>query len=289
MSEFRYPKIYKYFSVVGILFFIVCIAIGFFIIFDEAKLSVLIIFLLITILFALLAYAAYDFFKRSDDVFKATDSGIFLSTRENNDRLVAWHEVSNIKERNILLQRLDLINHNGVIILKIDYFLKNFDLLLDHILSRLNLSNIFSQKQKYFKSSWYVRGIFIIGAIAFSFAVVGSAISNQYDATLIFMGLIIFSIVGYLWEVKNISIEDEYLLIASFFKKKKIPYNELKDIILKNEKDTKGNLSLALLLMLDRGKPIKINYIQDGILPLFASLHSTWTDYKEHKNNFKKL
>ncbi len=287
MKQYYYPKIYKWLSIVAMLFFgsLSIIGIGL-IIFDYSNISELFIFIPIILFLFSFAYMGYEFFQRCDDIITVEDSGIHVVDKDASEHSVYWNDIYTVQERAIL-QCMDLKNRSGDTLLKIDYQLVGFDELCEIILSKVNHSNN-SRLKNNFVSSWLIRGVFIVPAVLFSGGIIGSFVSNQFSAMWGFAGFVLFSIIGYLWVVKRIIVEENSITINNFFKGKTIKYSDINDVILKNDRDGKGNLISTVFLFISDKKPIKIAGIQGGSLAVYESIKTAWEKERLSNINEKK-
>ena len=275
MNEFYYPRKYKWFSIVAILFFGALSIISFVTsIMDYENISDVAVFIPSSLFFLIFVYMGYEFLCRCNDIITLDDSGIHIFYKNDSKQTINWNDIYEVRERS-QLQRIDLLNRFGDTLLKIDYQLAGFDMLCETILSKSRYTQNVKQKRA-FISSWLIRGIFIVSAIFSGCAIVGSYTSGQFNAMCGFTGFLLLCGFGYLWEVKRIRVDENEISIHSFFKKRTIKYTDISDVVLKSDKDGKGNLISTVYLVLDHDKPVKFAGVQGGSLALYESIKSAW-------------
>jgi hypothetical protein len=282
MKEFYYPKYYKWLSIASMLLFgsLSLAGIGSVIFDNKNNINQLSIFIPISLFLMVFAYIGYEFFRRCCDIITVDDSAIHRFNK-NNLKNVYWSDIYSIRERS-LSQRMDLLDKFGNTLLKLDYQLIEFDSLCEIILSKVRHEKNANFK-KAFVSSWLIRGIFIISATLFSCGIIGSYISGQFKAMWYFVGFVLFSIFGYLWEVKRITINEKSITIKTFFKRKIINFRDINNIILKNDKDGKGNLISTVFLVFSHKKPLKIAGMHEGIFIVYESIKAAWEKDRKRK------
>ncbi len=289
MERFEYPKSMKWLSLFSVLFFGVCAAATPTIPHDFKRLSPVLIVAAMEILFIFLAYHGYAFFRRTDDVFSATENGLDIQTR-NKQFVITWHESGGNKFYQ-LLQHVELYNHSGEHIITIDYQLKSFDTLLKLIVSRIPMLDIVSQNEfTLSKSTHFTYIIFIvipslaaIGVILY-YPVTNSAFVDIFVCTLCICFAVLF-LISYVWAIKAVRIYPDRIQINNIIKIRTIYYEDITDIMLRTRiTDEYGDKKVALFIERHGKKPIRLSGIKGGLIPIYQSIRHALNDYRIAKS-----
>ncbi|MBI9091836.1 MAG: hypothetical protein JEZ12_21705 [Desulfobacterium sp.] len=286
MKQFHYPKFYRWLSVVAVLLFGSLSIIGTgFVLYEYKNVSKVLIFLPVSLFLSMFTHIVYDFFRRRNDTIMVDDSAIHVIGKDDSKHSIHWNDIYTIHERP-LSQRMDLRNRFEETLLKIDYQLVGFDNLCQIILSKKSDSNN-PNLENNFVSSWFIRGLFIASVVFFGSGAIASFVDDQFDTMWGFAGFVLLSIIGYSWEVKRITVDENSVTIKSFFKRRTYRYSDIIDVNLKNDNDGKGNLISTVFLFFGDKEPVKVAGIQGGIFAVYESIKSAWEKDRQIFTNEK--
>ena len=272
MKEFTYPRSRKPLLLFVVLFFTSFALLGIYLAaFESASIPSLMINLLITLCFIVLATLAFRSYRKGEEVVMVDDSGIFVATDNASKPFVKWSDIYAVGE-NALFQRIELKNSLDDAVVKIGYHLHGINDFCNIFATRMNLAEYLRQNNRDFAVSWFIRVAHFLGFITFSALTVSFIIFFNVFYMLVFAALDLFLLYEWVTEVKSVKVENHAVVIGKLYKKLIIQFENIHDVYLRVDVVGRNNSKLTAYVIHGKEKPLKIRGMQGGSFPVYVSI-----------------
>ena len=266
MQEFKLDKKYITLMKGCLVVFIAFLALGFALPFlpEEEKGNpngTLIATLMCTVVFVPLSVFTWLTLRKLPYADVASDDdGIWYMHAGKNKGLISWERITNVKER-AYMQCLDLMDHDGKKLLRVEYQLLGFEHLRDTLNEKTSNANpeirqsTFSKPPRY--HLFYLAYVVGFSALGLYVGADGSPLLG-YGAM---SALVAVGIYEYIVTATGINIVNGNFEIAYPFTKRNVPFTDVEDILIADEFHKGSRIPEVWVISKNAKKPFKLKQI----------------------------
>ena len=229
---------------------------------------------LIFVAFAFLSWQLRQTYRRSIGV---GGGGLWQFGPGERPRFIAWEDIDEVTERSVM-QRLVVADRRGGKI-NLEYQLQGFERLRGIVLenTKSNRERKFQNRTEFRKDRSVIDLIAVISALFFGALAVVSLRDNEILKACFFMIFAVaMPLVAIISMATRLNLTDAGVVVSYLLKQEFIPFSDITDIQLRNERDGHGN-SLAFVHLFRSGaKPVKLGGFKGGSIPLYETLLRHW-------------
>ena len=213
--------------------------------------------------------------RRLFDHVAVNANGIWYVPRMGQSTFLAWHDVGTVVADDVG-QRLVIVDAAGRTTIRLEYQLQQFSRLREFVLSHSpNRERANSCPITTFHRTWINKLVFVLfSATLFLVAWIAGG-QGQWGASAIFAVFATTVLLLITLDPVRVMVEPQGIVIAYPGWKREIPFSQITDISLVNEK-YRGNVFAAVVIRRSQGKPIKLYRFQEGSLALHQTLKAAW-------------
>ena len=208
------------------------------------------------------------------------DDGIWPMSAGKRDGLIEWTEITQVKERTSK-QRLELLDHSGHILLKVDFTLAEFEHLRELLIEKVSSDNTrtepraktTTESSRLSENSSYHRdqliGALFFGAFLIYFVLTDAALLM----CIIVFALIVLFLYQYMVSPTAINIRANHFEIDYPFTKRSVRFSDITDIIIRDIFSNKGRRTTEVCIVSKNAKkPFGLGKIGDDSIMLLHTL-----------------
>jgi YD repeat-containing protein len=223
---------------------------------------------------ALVAELNWRFFLGSRHRVAVNATGIW-SIRRKSTSYLAWRDVARVSADDAM-QRLELTGVNGAMAVRIEYQLKDFELLRNFVLSHTAESTqVRTGAVNVFRRSWDRKFIYAaIGGLSFF---VAWFVYRQFTGEVFLLPVVVTAaaLVAFFLDPVSVAIAPSGVLIGYPVYERTIPFASVKGISLSDVR-YRGNVWAGVLVARRRGRRIRLTRFRGGSVALYEALQTAW-------------
>ena len=270
--EFTYSRFYRYFLAFGAVLFAAS-AVAVFVQqtgLERYSVAGLVVIEFVFVGFALLSfYGFYSLCKR----IQISESSITEVNLFGRSQSIALSEVSEVRSRSFL-KRLDLLNEDRVVAVKVDFQINGFAEILAWLKAqRPDLWERASTRTE-FKRAGALK-LYVLGSSLFFWgllAVLGLSAPMEAWELVVLIALGCLGPVALITEIQSISLESSSMLLRYPFREKRVYYSDIEDVQLEHESGQYGSRHVVTTIYLRSGKQLKLGGFKGGDIELSEAL-----------------
>lgn len=282
METFRFPKLYKWLHIGSLVLFVALIG-GSLILAsldDSGKGRPYLLPILTMIVFGPLIWYGLRILRILDDYVQVDESGIWYVSPNQRRLFVQWRDIAAVRARDVL-QRLELSDAYGRVVMKVEYQLENFERLRAVIYERTRAHLKNDSERHTFSKGRSLRVGYGVAIVMFGAAALWAWLEGEPWAAGGFLGVTVYAVATFLFETQWLEVTPEGPVIASLVRRRVLPFESIAEISLRNVSEQYGNAVATVHLHLIDGKMLQLTGFQEGSLALYKALESAWSAYRE--------
>ena len=223
--------------------------------------------------FGVFAWMSWAIWERRSEEVRTDASRITWCPRRDRCRTILWSEVVALREC-ALRQRLELTDLSRQRI-PLEYQLTDFAQLRKIV--RRNTPQLRERHAllSKFRRHALLRWQYLFTGLVFAGLTAAGLIKGELLAVAFGLGLVMFSVVGYGREIRSIDVGPTVLMLKAPFHSQVVPWREVSSIALLDVPARRGPVQ-TVRINLRVGKPIDLNMVAQGTIPLFDAVEAAW-------------
>ena len=248
---------------------------------EKSSLFSIILITPLSLLFLFLSWLAFHISKllpyRSIAI---DDDGIWPAHSDKEDGFIPWDDITSIQDR-ILMQRLDLRNDEGIILIKLDYLLEEFDHLRSIVTNKIRIQSELPELpvtcNKTFKTCFGIVLVLLIIFISWE-----SIFLLGLWFQILSIGLCIVLVHEFFVTILKVIIDKDHLIIKYPLITRKYKYSQIESVQITNtgERFFRGTKAPEVELKIkESNKPHKLKGFKIKANKLHQIILSVWRDH----------
>ena len=220
----------------------------------------------------ILTKISIDAWMHRNDFVELDDRSISINSKKNRIVVLKWNEITEVEEHNIL-GRFTVTdrNHNTI---RLEYQLEKISELLRKIYENIpNLKARFSKLRNFHRTKHH--HLFFSILLLFFLSMLFLVLNERHAlGAIVFSVLAVLIIYLLLIEFVGLKLLENGIIIRYPIWKRKITFNEIKNISLEMSNEGKGKTSPCVFLLLKNNKKIGLNAVREGAIALYTAMNS---------------
>lgn len=289
METFRFTKLYKWLHIGSLVLFVALIGFSLVSAFadDPGEGRPFLLPGLMIIVFGPLIWYGLHVLRILDDYVQVDESGIWYVSPNQRRLFVQWRDIAAVRARDTL-QRLELCDTHGRVVMKVEYQLEHFERLRAIIHERTKVHLNSEAGQRRFSKGRLLQIGYGVAIAMFGVVALWAWVEGEHWPALGLLGVACYAAATFLFETQWLEVTPNGVVLASLVRNRTIPFESMVEISLRNVSEQYGNEVATVHLHLSDGNVLQLTGFQEGSLSLYKALEAGWTSHRKKHSETKQ-